>query len=290
MKTNAIVRIVIWSLVILILVSILFTTLTFRGFSFLKRTSITVSGSDTADVPALQQLNFPASEVRDLKIQWVAGSIVIQPADVDEIRISESALSDSKYTMVCRHSGDKLTVSFCEDTKLNFRFGITLNDIVSKDLTILVPRDWHCDDLQIEAASATLDVIGLTAGNINFDGASGTCSFTDCAVDTLDLNTASGDVTFTGTLNVLDCDAASASVYATVSNIPSKIDMDSMSGDLDITLPADAGFTLSLDAMSSDFTSDFETVSQNGNYISGNGACRIDVDAMSGDVYLRKAK
>lgn len=290
MKNNAILRIVIWSLVILILVSILLTVLAFRGFTSIKRTNITESDSGAALLPAGLQLNIPGNEVRDLKIQWVSGSIIIEPADVDEIQISESAPSDPKYTMVCKHSGDRLTVSFCEDARLDFHFGISINDIVSKNLTILVPKDWQCDELQIEAASATLDVKNLTIRNVNFDGASGTCNFTDCTVDTLDLDTASGDVTFTGSLDVLDCDAASASVYATLNNVPSKIDMDSMSGDLDITLPADAGFTLSMDAMSSDFVSDFETTIRNGNYVSGDGACRIDVDAMSGDVSLRKAQ
>lgn len=43
-------------------------------------------------------------------------------------------------------------------------------------------------------------------------------------------------------------------------NVPNLIKMDSMSGDLTLTLPEGAGFTVSLDAMSSDFSSDFPTV------------------------------
>ena len=61
-----------------------------------------------------------------------------------------------------------------------------------------------------------------------------------------------------------------------------------MSGDLDLTLPGDAGFALSMNAMSSDFTTDFDTVMKNGNYVCGNGHCRINVDAMSGDVIIRR--
>ena len=58
---------------------------------------------------------------------------------------------------------------------------------------------------------------------------------------------------------------------------------------LEITLPEDAGFTLSIDAMSDDFESDFETTMRNGNYVCGDGRCRINVNALSGDVVIHKA-
>ena len=61
-----------------------------------------------------------------------------------------------------------------------------------------------------------------------------------------------------------------------------------MSGDLELTLPEYCGFTVSMDAMSSDFTSDFPTTMQNGNHIYGDGSCSISIDAMSGDVAIRK--
>lgn len=71
-------------------------------------------------------------------------------------------------------------------------------------------------------------------------------------------------------------------------NVPNLIKMDSMSGGLTLTLPEDAGFTVSLDAMSSDFSSDFPTVKKNKSYVCGDGHCKIDVSAMSGDVSILK--
>ena len=130
----------------------------------------------------------------------------------------------------------------------------------------------------------------MTIREVDFDGASGTCEFENCTVDEMDIDTASGDIRFIGALDILDCDAASASVYAVLSNTPSRLDMDSMSGDLDITLPGDAGFTVTLDGMTSDFSSDFETTVKNGNQVCGDGRCRINIDAMSGDVTIRKGE
>ena len=141
----------------------------------------------------------------------------------------------------------------------------------------------------MDSASATLEVKDLTIRDVEVDSASGACQFDGCTLEQLDVDTASGDIRFQGRLDVLDCEGASASIYAALDNVPSRISVDTMSGDLDLTLPENAGYTLKLDAMSSEFDSDFETTLKNGQYISGDGSCRIDVSAMSGDVTIRKA-
>lgn len=244
----------------------------------------------SATAPMNGEISLDARQIQEIDIEWATGNITIQPAEVDAIQISESTPSDPKFAMIWRQSGDKLTIQFCESIKLDFNFGISINDVISKDLMILVPMGWECDSLDIEAASATVDVKDLVIREVDFDGASGTCNFVNCVVDQLDLDTASGDVYYTGSLNILDCDAASASVYAVFDNVPNRIDMDSMSGDLDITLPSAAGFTVTMDGLSTDFISDFGYSRKNGSFYRGNGACKISMDAMSGDIYLREYK
>lgn len=296
MKRNAIIRIILWSLVIIVLTSLLVSGLSFRMLRWNKQTvthipqratvetvvpletyySISTEGKDT----------FSARDISALDIEWVAGEILIQPGNVDQISVKEDGLTDPKYAMVLKSSNGKLKIKFCDDSQsLSFGFG---KENLTKDLTILVPQDWICQSLDIECASASVEVNDLTIREVDFDGASGICEFENCIVDEIDIDTASGDVRFVGELDMLDCDAASASVYAVLSNIPSRLDMDSMSGDLDITLPADAGFALTMDAMSSDFSSDFETTLKNGSFVCGDGGCRINIDALSGDVIIRK--
>lgn len=236
-----------------------------------------------------EAIGIGSDHVQEIEIEWAAGNIVIRPADVATIEITESGVSDPKYAMRWRVSGNKLSIDYCEEDLMEFGFGITINDNLQKDLTILVPRSHELASLEVDAASATLEVSNLMIREVEFDGASGACTFENCVVDQLDLDTASGDVTFSGTLQVLDCDAASANVYAVLDNVPSRVEMDSMSGNLDLTLPDNAGFTVNMDGMSSDFVSDFGFTTRNGSHVCGDGACRINVDAMSGDVYIRKA-
>lgn len=285
MKTNAIIRIVLFSLTIVVLVGLLLS-----GMGLFTNRRETADMFTTEDPGTLVQnaaASVDASSVRKLEIEWVAGDITIEPKEgIDQIQFSETAARDSKYTMYCKTSGSKLTIQFCKDTSI--RFDINLDTQITKDLTVYVPVGWVCDELQLEVATADVEVRDLSIGTIDFDGASGTCDFANCIVGDLDIDTASGDVTFTGELDSLDFDAASASFRGTLNNCPQSIDMDGMSGDLELALPADCGFTVSMDGLSSSFHSDFATTYSNGSQIYGDGRCRIDVDGMSCDVYISK--
>ena len=224
--------------------------------------------------------------IREIKIEWISGSVTVEPGDVQEITFLESGNGTDKYEMVWKQSGDELVIQYSKDSSIA-GFGLHFGD-GSKDLTVTVPRGWVCDSLELDTASTDLTVRDMIIREMEIDSASGTAKFENCTVSSLDVDTASGDVTFSGSLNELDFEAASASFTGVLENVPDKVKMDSMSGDLALTLPEDAGFTVSLDAMNSDFSSDFPTVKKNKSYVCGDGHCKIDVDAMSGDVSILK--
>lgn len=232
---------------------------------------------------------FSPADIREIEIEWAVGEILIQTGNGDAITVKEDGVTEDKYAMILHRENDTLKIKFCEENTFSF-IGIHSTNIPSKDLTITVPQDWVCESLEIDAASATVEVNDLYIREVDFDGASGVCEFENCVVDEIDLDTASGDIRFVGELSILDCDSASANIYAVINSIPSRIDIDTMSGDLDLTLPETAGFTLAMDTMKSDFESEFETTMKNGNYVCGDGRCRINVDAMSGDVTIRKGQ
>lgn len=283
MKTNAIVRIVLFSLTIVVLVGILLSGMGL--FTNLRNTERVYTGEEIPTDALSAAAAVDASGIRKLNIEWVAGDITIESKEgIDQIQFSESAVENSKYAMHYKVSGSKLAIQFSRENITGF--GINLGTEVIKDLTVWVPMDWVLQELQLEVASADVEVRNLTIDSIDFDGASGTCDFTNCIVGDLDMDTASGDVTFSGELNTLDFDAASASFFGLLNNCPHQIDMDAMSGDLELALPSDCGFTVSMDGLSSSFHSDYPTTYTNGNQVYGDGRCRIDVDGMSCDVYI----
>ena len=313
MKHNAILRIILWSVVIVLLLGILGSVLLGSAvFQMYKSSSVSVTQimetekvnniqppDETTRVPknteasTPAQVNtqddvttVPAAGIRELEINWVSGNILIQSGDVAEIQISESGVTDADYVMQVRQKEEKLSIAFTQGTQ-SF-LGLGIHGELSKDLTVVVPASWACEDLEIDVASAKVEIQGLTIRDLEFNGASGECNFTDCTVDSLDVNTASGDVYFTGRLRDFDCEAASASVYAKLSNVPEEMDLETMSGLMDITLPEDAGFTVSMESMKASFSSEFDTTTQGNRYVCGNGQCKISVESMSGEVILRK--
>lgn len=293
MKRNAIIRIVIWSVVLAILLGLLLLGFS-ANFAYRSyRRNVCHEGVATivpqrieedSTAPADAQFQSTTTKV---EINWLSGSIRIQPReDIQTILVKETGDYDTRYAMVCHQNGSKLTVDYCEDS-LRTVFGV---NIPKKDLTIWVPQGMSLQELEVDAASAKVYVTGLTIGEVDINTASGQSEFTDCTVGTLDVDTASGDVFFSGTLDKLSCEAASASIRAELQNVPSSLDIDTMSGDLELTLPEDAGFTVNLDAMSHSFRSDFPTNGNGGTYVCGDGRCFIQMDTMSGKVNIRKAQ
>ncbi|MDO5546685.1 MAG: DUF4097 family beta strand repeat-containing protein [Eubacteriales bacterium] len=276
MKRNAIIRIIAWTVSLVILVGLLIAGMNwFRPFGSrtaeAELTPVTVSGGHFT------------RDIREIEIDWVSGNIRLMPADVESIEVSETGVEDAKYAMVWELEGQTLKIEYCK----NPTFGDLKNLKFSKDLTITVPRDWEGRTLAVDAASAKLSVQDLTLQEVEVDAASGECQFKNCAVDALDIDTASGDIDFEGRLNRLDCDSASASVRAVLDNVPYEIDMDTASGDLELYLLEDAGFSVSMDTMSGKFDSTFPTTTKNGRYVCGDGACQIDISSMSGGVTIR---
>ena len=230
-----------------------------------------------------------AQKIKNLDIDWAFGSITILPGkQMDTIRFQDDYSGDEKYHLYYTTKGDTLKIQFCKDDWEDMNFGIHFGSPLEKNLTVEVPESWLCSSLEIDAASAKLEVHDLTINEVEIDSASGAIGFKNCNVARLDVDTASGDVIFTGSLVEMDCDSASASIVANLQNVPQAMDLDTASGNLDITLPEDAGFSVKLDTMSGKFQSDFDYEVSNNRYICGNGSCTIDVSAMSGNVHIRK--
>lgn len=312
MRTNAIIRIIIFSIVICILLVLLIGGIhwgkggfwTYRSSPetlppLLDDADSPTQSSDTANpsgTAASSGSTQPAGTTQPsgsaksnsldkLSIDWLSGTITIRPGDTDTILYEETGVTDSKYQMVVKEKGGTLHLQYCKD---GIRLGWPMT--LHKDLTITVPRDWVCRELEIDAASATVEMEDLTVQEFDLNTASGACQIVNCKVSDMDVDTASGDVDFSGTLQSFECDSASAKITLVLDNVPNQIEVDTASGDVDLTLPADAGFTAQVDGMSTRFSSEFSTTTQNSRYICGDGACSIQVDAMSADVTIRKGK
>lgn len=283
MKRNAIIRVIGWSVTLVVLLSLLAGGLVY----FLPYPKQTAEKVDATEFPAELSMDFlnygtSAGDIREIEIDWVSGKIQIIPTGIDHIQVNETAAHANTEAMLCRKDGDTLKISFCKGELAG------LKGIGTKDLTIQVPQGWACRELEIDAASPKISVQGLTADEVDLDTAGGESRFDSCTLGNLDADTASGNLYFAGTLENLEYDSASGSVEAELDNVPSKIAMDTASGSLSLKLPKRAGFTVALDSLSGKLDSDFPTTLDGSRYLCGDGACKIEMESLSGGVTVNQ--
>lgn len=284
MKTNAIIRIVIFSVVILLLLGILLAGLGIGMFildfdsGYSTSTEAFTSGGGTIDPDDIE------NKIENINVEWASGSVLIYPADVEAIEIHEAGNISEGQEMVYAINEKTLKIYY---SKPSIKIGFFSTP--KKDLTIVVPNGWLCDKLSIDAASADISLRNFEGITVDIDTASGDNSFQNCSISNVDIDTASGGVSYVGHVTDLDCDSASADITAVLTSLPNSISIDTASGDLDLTLPeSNNGFTVTIDSLSGKFTSEFETAMRGDAYIYKNGTCDIEIDGASGDVTIKK--
>lgn len=275
MKGKAIARIVLFSMIALVLLCVLLAGLGLSSFAKPVSSRI-VSVQSTGS-----EHEFSPGEVSALFISWASGDIDIQPADQDTVTVIEERSGGS--SMVVRHLGSTLEIEAGES-----KWGLVFGKSTQKDLSIRVPRDWLCQSLEISAAAAGIWVDGLPITNVVLNTASGNCVFTDCTVEKMQVNAVSGDLDYSGVLKKLELKGASADCNLWLSDAPATIEMNTASGDLNLTLPDNCGFTLNRSSLSGAFQSDFATTTENDRIVCGDGACQITFSSFSGDINIRK--
>lgn len=273
MKRNAIIRIVLFSLIAFVLLCVLLSGLGLSSFAK-PVSSRTVSVQSTGE-----EHEFAPGEVSEIFISWASGDIDIQPADQDTVTVSEERSGGS--SMVVRHRGSTLEIEAGES-----KWGIGFGKSTQKDLTVRVPRDWLCQRLEVSVASADVSVENMSVTSVALNTASGDCAFTDCAVEKMQVNTASGDLDYIGTLQRLEWKGASADCNLRLSDAPASIEMNTASGELNLFLPDNCGFTLDRSSLSGAFQSDFATTTENDKVVCGDGACQITFSGLSGNINI----
>ena len=225
--------------------------------------------------------SFDASQVQSLEIDWVDGAVSIRQDTGDALRYTVSG-GDADSTAYSLEDG-KLTISAMESSVLNF------GSHRGADLTVLVPKGWTPKELSVESISAPIQIENLTGTELDVDTVSGVMELKDIRSDKLSLSTISAKITCSGAAHEISLETTSGNCALELTERPEKIDLDSVSGDLELFLPKTAGFTLRQDTVSGKFRSDFDyTCPSESRYVSGDGSCAISADTVSGNVNIRQ--
>jgi hypothetical protein len=256
-----------------------------------------------------------ADGISAIAVEWVAGGITICPAPegTTDILFTEAAngtVSDA-YALRYNVSGDKLTIRFCDST---FWKTIDWSDLFNsvkvpqKQLTLYIPASLlggGLDQLTVEGVSNTLEVSSLSLADAKLSAVSGSINVVDSSFSALSLESVSGNITTSGCAgesvradNVSGSTAiggdfgeynlysVSGGIGATTAAASRQIHAETVSGDITVSVGG-FGFTASVDTVSGRFSSGSLPVSiQNDKYVYGDGAVKIDLETVSGNITL----
>lgn len=205
------------------------------------------SSYDNADLYQVGNADISASELSSLSIDWVSGSVKVDVYDGNVIQIREDGASDLS-------DSDKAHYYYHDGTlDVRYResgsFFSFFHSLGRKNLEILIPRSLasNLSEISGDVVSADTTINGLSTKNFYLD-------------------TVSGNLTFNGSAE--------------------RINSDSVSGDISVSIPSNSEFEAENDSVSGDLTCSFAGTKKDDKFVCGSGINRYDFDTVSGDVEI----
>ena len=291
MKRNAIARIIIWSLVAVLLTSLLVVGISSSPSSFfsgdwsLGGIGVTYKNSALYNVGG----GTVTDEFQSIKVNWTNGKINIESYDGEDTVISETEVAEEENKLRWRVEDGVLKI---QQMAAGMRFG--LKKTPKKPLTVKIPSSAaeKLKSINTDSVSAEVNIIGVAAsGKIEIDTVSGGANLKNIKTEKLDIDTVSGSIKAAGEFTELESDSVSGDV--TVSSVTplKKLDCDSTSGNIRLTIPKNSGFTLKADTVSGDISCGLPTVSESKNRrVCGDGSADFETDTVSGDLIITSAE
>ncbi len=291
MKRNAIARIIIWSLVAVLLTSLLVVGISSSPSSFftgdwsLGGIGVTYKNSALYNVGG----GTVTDEFQNIKVNWTNGKINIEAYDGEDTVISETEVAEKENKLRWRVEDGVLKI---QQMAAGMRFG--LKQTPKKTLTVKIPSN-VAEGLKAvtsDSVSAEVTITGISASDkIEIDTVSGGANLKNIKTEKLDIDTVSGSIKAAGEFTELESDSVSGDVTVSSATPLKKLDCDSTSGNIRLTIPKNSGFTLKADTVSGDISCGLPAVSESKNRrVCGDGSADFETDTVSGDLIITSAE
>lgn len=255
MKRNAIVRIVLYSLLVLVLTGVLLSGLL---------TNFVIDISSGTETVVDYEASLDAAPARSIQINWASGNVVVKAEDVDRIIIRETADDPIKDPMTYRYEDGSLEINH-SGRKVYGPF----YKVQEKNLVVIVPMNWVCQELDLDGAGLEVTISNLSVDEFSVDGAGVVLSFT-------------------GSVNEMEIDGAGCEVTMVCKDRPQQISLDGAGCVLSLTLPANCGFQMECDGARIEVNSDLPMTRENGSYYSGDRYCKISINGLGCEVTIHE--
>lgn len=311
MKKSAQIRIAVWSILAIVFTVVLvlgicsphfgLVNIIKNGFHYDYDNSQSYSVGSTE----ISSDEISANHIKRINIDWDSGRVTVMAHDKDSIIVQETEVEKEEYKLQYSIHDNEL------DIKMFKPRVISIAHYPRKDLTVYVPAQLadSLTDLDINTASADVEVNGISASELDAETASGNVTvkdgkFTGFDVDTasgeiytdsvtavkIDLDTVSGNCKISGEFNEIDFRGTSGDFELKTNVAPTKIDIDEVSGTATIYLPEDIeGFRIEKSTVSGKFNCDFPLTANGDENTYSNGGYNYQFESVSGDINVKKA-
>ncbi|MGX9754816.1 DUF4097 family beta strand repeat-containing protein [Clostridioides difficile] len=162
------------------------------------------------------------------------------------------------------------------------------------------------DRMTLETTSSNINIKKLDSKSVNCNSVSGKIQLFGKA-DDLKINTTSGDidlknmdnnnlicestsgkVNLDGRFSDIKSESTSGDIKISSSEMLSSFKCDTISGDVDLYIPENSGFTLDFSKVSGNLNSNFKLLQDGDSYIYKNGTAKMYVDTTSANFNIRK--
>lgn len=231
-----------------------------------------------------------SEDIRKIDISWLSGGVSVQAVgQTSQITVQEEATTalTEEEKLVCAVDGDTLRIRFMSDARRDSFEG-------EKFLTVSLPRELvknahfeeidiettsayayvsadaqkiklstvggdarvmcaNCPEVEIETTSGNAGVVDGTWAKVDISTVSGAIELAGEA-ESAEIETASGKVDIAGALGALDFESVSGNLILATERAL-RLDAETESGSIYLTLPAQDGFTLDYETKSGAFRS-----------------------------------
>lgn len=237
------------------------------------------------------------SPVDSIEIEWASGSVFVTAYDEAGISVTESGAQTEDDRLRWRIDDGKLIIRERAPGLFTQTLRKTLEVRIPKTLLLDLSLDVASAEVEISAlsfgeldmdsASGSLKGDLLSADRISFDSSSGDCTLTACAANSFEMDSVSGKCNLDGSFETIDIDTTSGNFELHTDVAPRTIDLSGVSAETHLYLPADTEFTVTLDSVSGDLSTEGFSVTSNGKSgICGSGRNRYEFETVSGDVII----
>ena len=227
-----------------------------------------------------------AASVSGLRIVWHTGEVDVRVASDEKldgkVSVSETAPKGWHDTphMTIENEGGELAIGYGEGESLR-----------EKSLVVTLPKSCagQLGTVTLVGMAGEFSLSDLVCRELHGSFEADSFSAKRVVSDTLELSASSGSLRLDGAVALsLDASVSSGNVRVRTSVAPERAAVSASSGNAELLLPRDAGFTAQVQVGAGSFDCDFKTDERDGTLVAGDGAMTLDASVSSGSLHIGK--